>query len=134
MNPRSELPEWRDLQAHAAEVEIHHLRQLFADDPQRFERLSVSELDFLYDFTRQRLTANTVELLLALARACHLEERVQALFVGEAVNNTERRAAMHMALRNRSERPMHVGGQDVMPEVRAVRAKVAAFARTRFPD
>jgi len=127
MNPHSELPEWRDLQAHAAEVEIHHLRQLFTDDPQRFERLSVNELDFLYDFTRQRLTANTVELLLALARACHLEERVQALFAGEAVNNTERRAAMHMALRNRSERPMHVGGRDVMPEVRRELAKMREF-------
>jgi len=124
---RTDLPAWKDLQAHAADLEIRHLRQLFADDPQRFARLSVTELDFLYDFTRQRLTANTVELLLALARACNLEERIQALFAGEMVNNTERRAALHTALRNRSERPMSIDGQDVMPEVRRELAKMRDF-------
>ncbi len=127
MSDRTSLPAWKDLQAHAADLEIHHLRQLIADDPQRFERLSVAELDFLYDFTRQRLTANTVNLLLELARACGLEERIQALFAGEAVNNTERRAAMHMALRNRSDRPMPVDGRDVMPDVRAELAKMREF-------
>jgi glucose-6-phosphate isomerase len=124
---RTDLPAWKDLQAHAADLDVRHLRQLFADDPQRFARLSVTELDFLYDFTRQRLTANTVELLLALARACNLEERIQALFAGETVNNTERRAALHTALRNRSERPMTIDGQDVMPEVRRELAKMRDF-------
>jgi glucose-6-phosphate isomerase len=127
MSDRTSLPAWKDLQAHAADLEIHHLRQLFHDDPQRFERLSVAELDFLYDFTRQRLTANTINLLLELARACGLEERIQSLFAGEAVNNTERRAAMHMALRNRSGRPMQVDGRDVMPDVRAELAKMREF-------
>ena len=127
MPDRTSLPAWKDLQAHAADLEIHHLRQLIADDPQRFERLSVAELDFLYDFTRQRLTANTINLLLELARACGLEERIQALFAGEAVNNTERRAALHMALRNRSDRPMQADGRDVMPDVRAELAKMREF-------
>jgi glucose-6-phosphate isomerase len=127
MSDRTSLPAWKDLQAHAADLEIHHLRQLITDDPLRFERLSVAELDFLYDFTRQRLTANTINLLLELARACGLEERIQALFAGEAVNNTERRAAMHMALRNRSDRPMPVDGRDVMPDVRAELAKMREF-------
>jgi glucose-6-phosphate isomerase len=127
MTQRTDLPAWKDLQAHAAEVEIHHLRQLFVDDPKRFEHLSVTELDFLYDFTRQRLTANTIELLLRLARACDLEERIQALFAGAMVNNTERRAAMHMALRNRSDRAVMVDGQDVMPDVRRELAKMREF-------
>jgi glucose-6-phosphate isomerase len=127
MPDRSSLPAWRALQGHAADLEARHLRQLFADDAQRFERLSVTELDFLYDFTRQRMTADTLERLLSLARECRLEERIAALFAGEAVNNTEGRAAMHMALRNRSDRPMHVGGQDVMPDVRAELAKIREF-------
>jgi glucose-6-phosphate isomerase len=124
---RTQLPAWKGLQAHAADLEARDLRQLLADDAQRFERLSVTELDFLYDFTRQRMTAETVERFLRLARECRLEERIAALFAGEAVNNTERRAAMHMALRNRSARPMHVGGQDVMPDVRAELAKIREF-------
>jgi glucose-6-phosphate isomerase len=127
MSDRTSLPAWKDLKAHAADVEIRHLRQLFHDDPRRVERLSVTELDFRYDFTRQRLTANTIGLLLQLARACNLEERIQALFAGETVNNTERRAAMHMALRNRSERPVPIGGKDVMPDVRAELEKMREF-------
>jgi len=127
MTNRTDLPAWKSLRAHAADLEARHLRQLFTDDAQRFERLSVTELDFLYDFTRQRMTADTLERLLQLARECRLEERIAALFAGEAVNNTERRAAMHMALRNRSDRPMHVGDQDVMPDVRAELAKIREF-------
>jgi glucose-6-phosphate isomerase len=127
MSDRTSLPAWRDLQSHAADLEARHLRQLFADDAQRFECLSVTELDFLYDFTRQRMTATTVDGLLRLARECRLQERIAALFAGEAVNHTERRAAMHMALRNRSGRPMHVGGQDVMLDVRAELAKIRGF-------
>jgi glucose-6-phosphate isomerase len=121
------MPAWQSLQAHAASLERHHLRQLFADDPGRFEALSVTALDFLYDFTRQRLTADTMALLLALARDCGLEERIRALFGGEAVNLTERRAALHMALRNRSDAAMTVEGRDVMPEVRAQLAKIREF-------
>jgi glucose-6-phosphate isomerase len=127
MSDRTLMPAWQSLQAHAASLERHHLRQLFADDPGRFEALSVTALDFLYDFTRQRLTADTMALLLALARDCGLEERIRALFDGEAVNLTERRAALHMALRNRSDAAMTVEGRDVMPEVRAQLAKIREF-------
>jgi glucose-6-phosphate isomerase len=127
MTHRTDMPAWKNLQAHAIDLEIHHLRQLFADDPQRFDRLSVNALDFLYDYTRQRLTPNTIELLLALARDCGLEGRIAALFAGEPVNHTEQRAALHMALRNRSDRPMPVDGRDVMPEVRQELAKIREF-------
>jgi glucose-6-phosphate isomerase len=127
MTNRTDMPAWQNLQAHAVDVEIRHLRQLFADDPDRFEHLSTTALDFLYDYTRQRLTRNTIELLLALARDCGLDDRIAALFAGEAVNNTEHRAAMHMALRNRSSLPMFADGQDVMPEVRRELAKMHDF-------
>jgi glucose-6-phosphate isomerase len=127
MSDRTLLPAWQSLQAHAASVERHHLRQLFADDPGRFDALSVTALDFLYDFTRQRLTGDTLLLLLALARDCGLEERIRALFAGEAVNLTERRAAMHMALRNGSGDALTVEGRDVMPEVRGELARIREF-------
>ena len=127
MSARTELSAWKALETHASEVRVRHLRELFGNDPQRFERLSATELDFLYDFTRQRLTPDTMGLLVALARACGLEERIRALFAGELVNNTERRAAMHMALRNRSGRPIEIEGRDVMPEVRAELAKLESF-------
>jgi glucose-6-phosphate isomerase len=128
MNSRTDLAAWQALQQHAAQLSNSHLRDLFAAEGEhRFDQLSVETLDFLYDFTRQRVTPQTVQLLVQLARACGLEERIGALFGGEAVNHTERRAAMHMALRNRSDRPMYAQGQDVMPEVRAELAKMREF-------
>ena len=127
MNSRTDLPAWKALQAHAASLAPRHLRELFADDPQRFDHLSVEALDLLYDFTRQRVTPQTLQLLFGLAQACDLEGRIAALFAGETVNHTERRAALHMALRNRSDRPMRSDGQDVMPEVRGELAKMREF-------
>jgi glucose-6-phosphate isomerase len=121
------LPAWRAIEAHARVLEDRHLREFFAEEPQRFDRMSVAALDILYDFTRQRMTAETIGLLLDLARACDLEGRIRALFAGEAVNNTENRPALHMALRNRSGRPMETAGRDVMPEVRAELAKMREF-------
>jgi glucose-6-phosphate isomerase len=121
------LPAWRAIEAHARVLEDRHLREFFAEEPQRFDRMSVAALDILYDFTRQRMTAETIGLLLDLARACDLEGRIRALFAGEAVNNTENRPALHMALRNRSGRPMEAAGRDVMPEVRAELAKMREF-------
>ena len=128
MAQRNELPAWKALQAHADALRSQHLRDLFAADPAgRFAATSVEALDFLYDFSRQRVTSQTLALLLDLARACDLEARIAALFAGEAVNHTERRAAMHMALRNRSDRPMQADGVDVMPAVRAELARMREF-------
>ncbi len=125
---RSELPAWQALQAHAAQLSGRHLRDLFAaDGAGRFDATSVQALDLLYDFSRQRVTRETLNLLQALAEACDLPARIDALFAGERVNNTEGRAAMHMALRNRSDRPMLADGQDVMPEVRAQLARMREF-------
>ena len=127
MPAMTDQPAWRALETHAREIGPQHLRQLFADDPERFQRLSVEALDLLLDFSRQRLTPATLRLLTDLARERGLESRISALFAGEQVNNTERRAAMHMALRNRSDRPMTAGGTDVMPEVRRELARMREF-------
>ncbi|HET7204451.1 MAG TPA: glucose-6-phosphate isomerase [Steroidobacteraceae bacterium] len=125
---RTALGAWKALQAHAAQISSQHLRDLFATDPsRRFAQMSVCTLDLLYDFTRQRATPETLRLLISLAEACGLRERIDAFFSGEPVNHTERRAAMHMALRNRSERPMRADGQDVMPEVRAQLEKMREY-------
>ena len=127
MSQRTALPAWQALQAHAAGLESAHLRDLFATDPARFDALHVESLELLFDFSRQRLTRRTIELLVELAHACRLEERIAALFAGEPVNVTEHRAAMHMALRNRSGRPMAVEGRDVMPLVRRELERIAEF-------
>ena len=127
MNQREGNSAWNSLRVHAATHGSRHLRELFSEDPRRYERMSVTALDILYDFTRQRMTSETVSLLLQLALAWDLEERIHALFDGEPVNNTERRAAMHMALRNRSRRPMFAAGSDVMPDVRRELGKMCDF-------
>jgi glucose-6-phosphate isomerase len=128
MAQRNETAAWKALETHATNLASRHLRDLFADRPERrFSELSVDALDFVYDYTRQRVTPETVRLLLDLARACGLGSCIGALFAGEPVNHTERRAAMHMALRNRSDRPMQADGRDVMPEVRAELAKMRTF-------
>ena len=127
MSDRTELPEWQRLRQRATELRGRHVGSLFDADPRRHEILSVEALDLLYDYSRQRLTADVVDELLSLARACGIERRIAALFGGEIVNETERRPAMHMALRNRSGRPMLAAGVDVMPEVLAELERVRDF-------
>jgi len=125
---RTDLHAWQALRSHAGHFAGRDLSAIFrADGLARFDEMSVQALDVLYDFTRQRITSETLNLLLELARECELPARIAELFAGEPVNNTEGRAAMHMALRNRSNRPMRADGQDVMPEVRAQLAKMREF-------
>lgn len=121
-------PEWRSLETHAASMRGRHLRDLFASDPQRAVNFSrTSELNLLFDFSRQRVDAETLRLLLALADARGLRSRIDAMFSGEKINTTENRAVLHVALRNRTDRPIFVDGQDVMPEVRASLQKMRSF-------
>lgn len=123
----SERPEWRALVDHAEVLRHSTLRALFAADSQRSERFSRQCGFMLYDFSRQRVTDETLAKLIALAEACDLRSRIDAMFAGERINNTEQRPVLHVALRNRSERPMLVDGKDVMPDVRACLAKMRAF-------
>lgn len=122
-----QLPQRERLAAHASKLRQQHLREMFAVDPQRFDQLSRCELNLLFDFSRQLLDEETIQLLVALADARALRSRIDAMFSGEKINTTENRAALHVALRNRSQRAILLDGQDVMPEVRASLAKMRAF-------
>jgi glucose-6-phosphate isomerase len=125
----SVLPQWRALEAHYQEVQDLHLRDLFAGDPRRGERLTAEGAGLYLDYSKQRVTDETLRLLFDLARACHLEARREAMFRGEKINVTEGRAALHVALRAPPEAVIEVDGQNVVPEVHAVMRKMAGFAR-----
>ncbi|HOX44086.1 MAG TPA: glucose-6-phosphate isomerase [Myxococcota bacterium] len=129
MNPRrNELVEWKALSQRAAALRGQHLRALFAADPDRAGRFSAEAAGWFLDYSKNRIDQEALGLLLAYARACRLEAERDAMFSGEAVNRTEGRAVLHVALRDRSGRPVRVGGQDVMPEVRRVLGRMAEFA------
>ncbi len=128
MNVPTALPAWKALQEHHKEVVSLHMRNLFGDDPGRFEKFSLRLGDILFDYSKNRITEKTIGLLIDLARQAGLVEKIQAMFAGEKINNTEGRAVLHVALRNRSNRPILVDGEDVMPEVNRVLAKMRAFS------
>jgi glucose-6-phosphate isomerase len=127
MQRLTELPAWQALKRHHAEVANLSLRQQFAEDPDRFTRFSLRQDDLLLDYSKNLVTPQTMQLLFDLAKQSDLEGWRAKLFAGEAVNSTENRAVLHMALRNRSDRPMQVDGKDVMPQVRAVLNQMRAF-------
>ncbi len=120
---------WQDLQTHYEIVKDMHLRQLFADDPNRAETFAL-EVDGLFlDYSKNRINADTMRLLLTLAEQANVQEAISAMYAGEKINRTENRAVLHVALRNRSNTPIEVDGQDVMPEVNRVLAQMDRFAR-----
>ena len=123
-----DLPAWQALQKHRRKMAKVHMRDLFARDPQRFERFSLRVGDILFDYSKNRVTQETMRLLVDLARQANLPDKMEAMFTGLRYNNTENRAVLHVALRNRSNRPIRVDGKDVMPEVNAVLAKMRAFS------
>ncbi len=118
---------WTRLEKHHAEVEDLRMRDLFARDPQRFQRFHLRCDDILFDFSKNRITEETMRLLYALARDTGLEDRTRAMFAGEKINTSEDRAVLHVALRNRSGRPIEVDGKDVMPDVNRVLDKMKGF-------
>jgi glucose-6-phosphate isomerase len=121
------LPAWQALKAHKSVMEKVHMRQLFAADPQRGERFSRVFADILFDYSKNLITTETMDLLLQLARQARLPEAIAAMFAGEKINTTEERAVLHIALRNRTNRPIVVDGANVMPQVNAVLAKMRDF-------
>ncbi len=123
-----DLPAWQALQKHQREMAEVHMRDLFAEDPQRFEHFSLRLGDILLDYSKNRITEKTMALLLDLARQANVAGKIEAMFTGEKYNNTEKRAVLHVALRNRSNRPILVDGVDVMPEVNRVLAHMRAFS------
>ena len=116
------------LQALSRQVQARSVADEFAADAERFESMHVALDDLLFDYSKQRLNKAAVAELVALAAACEVEEKRDAMFRGDLINVTERRAALHTALRNLSGDPVFVEGRDVMPEIIAERAKVEAFA------
>src|SRR5919106_2457222 len=119
---------WRALERHAAAMAGVHLRDLFASDGNRFARFSLCLDDLLLDYAKNRVTEETMGLLLDLAHQAQLEAWRTRMFSGDKINTTEHRAVLHVALRNRSDRPILVDGRDVMPEVNAVLAHMKEFS------
>ncbi len=128
MSSLANSPAWQALIEHQQQMAGVHMRDLFASDPQRFERFSLWLGDMLFDYSKNRITEKTMLLLISLARQANLAQAVEAMFRGERINTTEDRAALHVALRNRSNRPILVDGKDVMPEVNRVLAKMRIFS------
>jgi glucose-6-phosphate isomerase len=133
VSPLTKTPEWRALAAHAQAMAGTHMRDLFARDPKRFDAFSLREGALLLDYSKNRMTAETLPLLIALARARGVEQRRDAMFAGAKINATEGRAALHVALRHRADgrgpaRPIMVDGIDVMPDVLHTLARVKEFA------
>ncbi|BCR03864.1 glucose-6-phosphate isomerase [Desulfuromonas versatilis] len=128
MTPLTRLPAWQALQTHYQQVVELHMRELFQADPERFECFSLRLNDILFDYSKNRITADTMGLLLELARQSGVERKRQGMFAGEKINASEQRAVLHVALRNRSNRPIRVEGEDVMPGVNAVLAKMRTFS------
>jgi glucose-6-phosphate isomerase len=126
--PLTERPAWKALEDHHREIGKLHLRQLFADDPQRGERLTVEAAGVFLDYSKNRVTGETLRLLAALAEECGLRRRIDAMFGGEKINATEGRAVLHVALRAPREAKILVDGEDVVPQVHAVLDKMAGFA------
>ncbi|AKH90323.1 glucose-6-phosphate isomerase [Edwardsiella tarda] len=119
---------WQALQQHFEQMKSVHMRDLFAADADRFSKFSATFDDqMLVDYSKNRITAETLEKLQALARETDLSSAIAAMFAGEKINRTEDRAVLHVALRNRSNTPIYVDGHDVMPQVNAVLAKMKQF-------
>jgi len=134
MSRLTDLPEWAALSSHYADIKDRHMRDQFNAEPDRFERFSLQLDDILFDFSKNRISDETMPLLLELARARNVEGLRERMFNGELINHTEQRAVLHTALRNLSDRPVHIDGVDVMPEVRSELQRVKALAeavRTR---
>jgi glucose-6-phosphate isomerase len=121
---------WLALHAHYDAIRTRHMRDLFAAEPNRFERFSLRFEDLLLDFSKNRISQETLDLLLDLAREMELEAWRDRMFAGEAINVTENRAVLHVALRNRSNRPILVDGEDVMPGVNRVLERMATFTHS----
>jgi glucose-6-phosphate isomerase len=128
MVPITQTPEWRALVQHRAGLEGRSLRQLFEEDPGRGERMTVELDDLVLDYSKHRVTDETIELLVAVAERAGLAERIEAMFAGRHVNPTEDRAALHVALRAHPDDEFAVDGHDVVAMVVAERRRMFAIA------
>jgi len=126
--PLTARPAWKALAAHYEKIRDAHLRELFADDPGRGERLTAEAVGLALDYSKNRVTGETLRLLLQLAGECGLRERIDAMFRGDKINITENRAALHIALRAPRAASIVVDGENVVPQVHAVLDKMTDFS------
>src|SRR6267142_1520478 len=119
---------WKALESHYKTVSDLHLRQLFADDPNRGQRMAVEAVGLYLDYSKNRVTDETLQLLLQLAEESALQARIDAMFRGEKINVTEKRAVLHVALRAPKGTSIVVDGEDVVPNVHAVLDRMADFS------
>ncbi len=128
MSPVNQMPQWRALEFHWEQVMSGvHMRELFVRDPSRADQMSLGAAGIFVDYSKNLASQETLALLVHLAKAVDLPAWIQRMFSGDRINNTEQREVLHVALRNRSNRPIEVDGEDVMPGVNAVLARIEAF-------
>ena len=126
---------WKTLEAHALKTRELHLQNLFAEDPKRGKRFTAEAVGIYFDYSKNRITDETISLLLDLAEESGLRSRIEAMFNGEKINVTEKRAVLHVALRAPKSQKILVDGVDVVPQVHAVLDKMADFSnRVRSGD
>lgn len=128
MSKLTESPAWQALRAHYNDIEPLHMRQMFRDDPARFDKFSVQFGRLFFDYSKNRINQTTVQLLVNLAGQAELSAAMARMFSGDKINSTEQRAVLHTALRNRSERAVHVDGKDVMPDIKRVLGLMRNFS------
>lgn len=128
MSALTQSDAWQALGAHHHSMARVHMRDLFAQDAQRFEKFSLKTGDIFLDYSKNIITHETLSLLMGLARQANLAGWISRMFAGEKINTTENRAVLHIALRNRANRPIMVDGKDVMPDVNAVLAQMKVFS------
>ena len=119
---------WQKLTLHYLEMQAVQMRQLFEEDPKRFDKFHLQFEDILIDFSKNILSEDTLSDLFALADECNLHEAIDAMFSGQNINQTEGRPVLHIALRNRSNRPIFANGQDVMTDVNKVLDQIKSFS------
>jgi glucose-6-phosphate isomerase len=125
----TESKAWKALQAHHQQVGSLHLREIFASDPERGERLTIDALGLFFDYSKNRVTDETIKLLIELARESGLQSRIEQMFQGDKINVTEKRAVLHVALRAPKGESIFVDGEDVVPQVHQVLDRMAAFSK-----
>ena len=129
MGSLTDSPVWKSLADHYSKISSLQMRALFAEDAERFGKFSLRFDDILFDFSKNRVTEETIDLLIALAEQARLGEWIEKMFSGEKINVTENRAVLHTALRNRSDNPVITDGKDVMPDVRRELGKMRELVR-----
>ena len=128
IGPLTQSGAWKALEAHHRQVGSLHLRDIFAADPARGERLTIDALGLFFDYSKNRVTDETIKLLIQLARESGLQSRIESMFKGDKINMTEKRAVLHVALRAPKGESILVDGEDVVPQVHEVLDRMAAFS------